>query len=470
MDYVTKNTLIAEWLRRFTSSRVRRLGREFIWISLGQAAAVLGAIVGVRLLTELMDPSTYGQLALGMTVATLVQQVVLGPLSNGAIRFYAPAREADALRGYLSAVGHLVLRATGGIVLAAFVLCLGLALAGQSRWIGLSAAAVCFALLTGYNSVLNGIQNAARQRAIVALHQGFASWGRFLLAAGLVLWLGANSTVAMTGYGLAILIVLISQVWFFHRTLLSGTRLSDISRTPPDRWKKEIFTYTWPIAVWGIPTWAQLVSSRWALQLFSSTEGVGLYTVLYQLGYYPMSLASGLMLQLLAPVLFQRVGDASSTQRMEQVYVLNRQLIYITLGLTALGFVTAAVLHDLAFDVFVAPEYASVAYLLPWMLLAGGLFAAGQTASLNLMSSLESKSLMLPKVATAAFGIGLSCLGAALFGIPGVVAASVLFGAAYLIWTLAVMVIKHRQFIHSTNAKMQIESPSGPGVNIQDSL
>ena len=70
------------WLHHINSSRFRRLGHEFFWITLGQAVAVSGALVGVRVLTGLLAPEAYGQLALGMTLATLVNQIVLGPLSN----------------------------------------------------------------------------------------------------------------------------------------------------------------------------------------------------------------------------------------------------------------------------------------------------------------------------------------------------------------------------------------------------
>lgn len=93
---------------RIVSPRAWRLGREFVWIGVGKAAAALGVIVGVRLLTELMEPSVYGQLSLGMTVVMLMHQVVLGPLSNGATRFYAPACEARTLYSHLSAVRSLM--------------------------------------------------------------------------------------------------------------------------------------------------------------------------------------------------------------------------------------------------------------------------------------------------------------------------------------------------------------------------
>ncbi len=116
----------------FRTERFRRLSKEGFWVVLGQAMAVLGVLVGVRLLTELLDPAAYGELALGMTVATLVNQTVLGPLSNGVTRFYAPAQEQGDLGGYLNAVRRLVLSATGLIILMIQ------REIGESSWFGFS--------------------------------------------------------------------------------------------------------------------------------------------------------------------------------------------------------------------------------------------------------------------------------------------------------------------------------------------
>ena len=77
---------------RFPSARSRRVSIEGSWILIGQGAAVLGSIVGVRVMTGLLNPAAYGELALGMTAATLVNQTILGPLLNGVSRFYARRR------------------------------------------------------------------------------------------------------------------------------------------------------------------------------------------------------------------------------------------------------------------------------------------------------------------------------------------------------------------------------------------
>src|SRR5439155_11689793 len=121
-----------------------------------------------------------GELALGMTVAALTQQVVLGPVSGALLRFFAPAAEAGQLNAYLKGARHLLIGAT--FLLLGLGTLLGLALwrNGQVKWLGLMTAAFSFSLFSGYNSAMDGVQNAARQRAVVAWHQGLGQWLRFL--------------------------------------------------------------------------------------------------------------------------------------------------------------------------------------------------------------------------------------------------------------------------------------------------
>lgn len=417
-------------LKGLSVSRVQRLGKELAWIVLGNAAVVLGALVGIRVLTEFLDPRTYGELALGLTLATLVSQTVMGPLSNGASRFYAPAAEKGELGAYLGAVRQLVLWSAGLIAGLMLLALAGLWASGRTEWLAVAAAACVFAALTGCNSTLSGMQNAARQRVSAAIHQGLESWGRFLIAAGLTVFLGATSAMAMVGYAVAASLVLVSQYVFFRR----GAPAVTGGRSQPSEWRQQIWRYSWPFATWGIFAWGQQVSDRWALGLFSGTREVGLYAVLFQLGYYPIAMASGMIMQFIGPILYARAGDATDERRNAEVARLSRQLSAFTLGLTALAVGIALLWHTVIFRIFAAAEYASVSHLLPWMLLAGGVFAAAQIISLNLMSQMKTHAMTRAKIVTALGGILCNFAGAYLYGATGIVVANILFSVSYLVW------------------------------------
>jgi len=82
----------------------------------------------------------------------------------------------------------------------------------------------------------------------------------------------------------------------------------------------------------------------------------------------------------------------------------------------------------------VASQYQSVSYLLPWVVLAGGLFAAGQVLGLKLMSDMKPAAMTLAKIVTALLGVLLNIYFASVAGLNGVVGALVGFSVIYFMW------------------------------------
>jgi O-antigen/teichoic acid export membrane protein len=411
-------------------TRIKRLAKEGSWIVVGQVMSVATSLVLVRVLTEYLNTAQYGQLSLGLTVAGLVNQVVMGGINNGISRFYSVATERGDLGGYLYASRRLLLYATTVVVAIGLILIASLLWLGYSTWIGLAAAALVFSVLSGYNSALSSIQNAARQRAIAVFHGGLDAWLKIGLALCLVFWLGASSTAVVIGYAISSLLVTGSQLVFLRRTILQ--RQPQIAQH--HQWMPQMWAYSLPFSTWGLFTWGQQVSDRWALQAYASTVDVGQYAVLFQLGYTPIALVSGLLTSFLGPVLFQRSGDATDQVRNANVHGLTWRMTYITLIATLFGFVFTYTTHEWLFRLLVATEYRNSSFLLPWVLLAGGIFAAGQMLSLRLMCEMKSSALTIAKISTALIAIVLNLIGAATAGIIGVVVALVAFSVIYLIW------------------------------------
>jgi O-antigen/teichoic acid export membrane protein len=414
-----------------------RLVVEATWILAGQTAAAVGGIIGVPLLTHFLRPEDYGRLALGGTVATLVQQLTLGPVGNAVQRFYAASVEANALSEYLHAAGRVALIASA---LVAAIGSLALVTVEISQWRGvvvLAGLSLAFAILSGISSVFDAIQNAARQRVIVAWHQGLGVWLRFGSAVLLVRLL-RSAEMAMAGFAVAATAVLLSQVVFLRRAILSSPAYRPgFDPQAMRRQCRQMWVYARPFSSWGLFTWAQTASDRWALEAFTSTRVVGVYQALYQLGYYPISMASAFLNQLVQPILYSRAGAGKDERRMKSANGVINRLLAASLTLTIAGAVACAFVCRPLFRRFLPPAYGSAAPLLPVIALAAGMFACGQVASLRHLLSTNPRSLVAPKIATAVLGACLNVAGAYLFGLKGVVAAALCFSTVYCVWVLA---------------------------------
>ena len=413
-----------------STSRLHRLAKEGSWILIGQIASVVGSLVLVRVLTEHLSPDEFGQLALGLTVAGLVNQVVMGGVGVSISRFYAIAAEKRDLSAYLNASMRLLTYATGVVVLIGLILMAGLWSLGHAQWLGLTATVLFFSVLGGYNSALSSIQNAARQRAVVAFHGGLDAWLKIGLAVAVMFFMGNSSTAVVIGYACSALFINISQILFLRKTIANQNK----NPAEDHQWTRQMWLYSLPFATWGTFTWMQQASDRWALQTYASTTEVGQYAVLFQLGYTPISIATGLVMNFLGPILYQRSGDATDPVRNANVHRLSWKMTQLALIITFIGFAVALFLHEWLFSWLVAPLYRESSYLLPWVVLAGGLFAAGQMLATKLLSEMKSSALTFLKITTALLGVSCNVLGAGVAGTPGVVAATVIFSVIHFLW------------------------------------
>ena len=413
------------------NSNLNRLGKELLQVGLGQAVAAGGSIVGVRLMTGALPPEAYGEIALAITFVTLMTQLMIGPLSASLTRYYNLALERKELTGFFGSSTSLAFKISLATVLIFAAGGVYLWLSGQAGYLGLVVFTLAFALVSGINVLLDSVQTAARQRAVVAWHQGMGQWLRYLAAVGLILLLGRNPTTAMAGYALAALLVLGSQLYFFKKKL---PNVSLVKSAPDANWNERILKYSLPFASWGIFTWLQLSSDRWALQTFSSTQNVGFYTVLYQLGYYPLLMAASVFAQFAEPVLFRQAGDGTQAERIDRAQRNTRRILFGAFIIVAIAVAAAWALHPLIFELFAAPAYRAVSGYLPIMVLSGGMFACGQIASMTQLNRGESKALLWPKITTGIAGTLFNLIGAAWMGLPGVVYAGAVFSILYLLW------------------------------------
>jgi O-antigen/teichoic acid export membrane protein len=425
------------------SKRLTQISREVFWVGAGQGLSAVGSLIGIGLLTTALDPARYGELALGITVASFAQLSVLQPLYEASLRYFSVANESGELPAFLGAVrrftgfGLRLLLAISGVLLAAIALLVGY------QWLTLAAFSVLFCLLSGASVTMSAIQNAARQRAIVAWHEASSQWLRFGLALALVTWVGPRSDMAMLGYCVACAFVFISQYWFLSRNPdVAVARRVAADPVSVAAWDRQLRAYAWPIATWGIFVGLYLVSGRWALQFLRGSVDVGLFAAVYQLGYYPVVMLTMLTMGVAQPILFSRAGAGTDPARTARSHRLGLALVGATLAATLAATALAGVFHRHIFGAFVAPDYALMSYLLAPMILGSGLFSCGQVLSVVGMINPDTRRLIPPKVGAAVVGTLLNFAAAWLYGIDGVVYVSVVYGLLYLsfmAWTVGTL-------------------------------
>jgi len=418
-------------------NRQLRLASEGGWIIAGQVATVAASLASVRVLTGYLPPTQYGELALALTLCGLVGQVFTGGLIVSIGRFYSIAVERTDLHQYLRAawmcMNRVMLALLGGAISIGIVM----GLAGAWPWIALTMTALLFAAVSGCNSALSSVQNAARQRTIVALHTSGEAWLKIALAVLLMWAVGISVATVLVAFALSAFCVTVSQLFFLRR--LANKHPQRLHTDTTARWRQEIWAFALPISSWGIFTWAQQSSDRWALQAFTTTAELGQYAAVFQLGYTPISVASGLLLTLVAPVAYQRArtgSDAGATRRARSMLF---RISLGTIGLTLLATVLTWIFHAWLFALLVGVEFRSASHLLPWVVMAGGLFSAGQILALASFVELDARALLIPKIVTAVLGVGCNFLGARYFGTAGVIAGLLGFSMVYLVWMLTLV-------------------------------
>lgn len=407
----------------------RRFAIEGGWVLAGQASSVIGLLASLRVLTEILPPAAFGEFTLGLTVAFFANQIIFGPVANGIARHYAIANQAHQTSSYFSASHTLLRLAVARTIALGLLIAAGLWLLDNHSWALIVLSATALAFTSGYSGALSAMLNAARHRTWVACQQGLEPWIKLLCAVGMTIALGGTGSSPLIGYAIGHLVSGLA----LRLVLARLVQVDNDSQAPID-WSQQIRIYARPFLFFAFFTWANVSSDRWALQHFGETTDVGLYAAAFMLGYSPMSTMSAVLVQLAAPIIYQ---SSSRADPAEALHLAKRQcdLLAGSILTTTVGaWLIAYCFHEQIFDIFIAKDYHSASTLMPWMILAGGIFSAGEAAAIFLNSAMRTHLQIAPKIITALIGVALNLLAARYFGSKGVVFSVLAFSILYFLW------------------------------------
>ena len=430
-----------EWKRFYKNFK------EFSWISIGQIITIIGALFGVRILTTFLSPSEYGELALGMTVGTFIYTIFLGPISNGITRYFSLANKKNDTFNYFKAIEKIILL-TSLLIFILFVFGLIFLLSyGFSKWIWLISASLIFGLFSGFSEILNGIQNAARNRSIVALYKSLTIWLRFLLAALFIKIFGVSSTSAMFGQAASISFILISQFFFIRNQIKNKKNSNPLNKDSQLDWQSKIASFSWPYTSWAILGWLCKSADKWGLEFFSGNEAVGYYAILYQLGFYPMVLIISLITTYLTPIYYDRAGNLENKLQITKLYSFGFKTFYLIFLILMIPVIITFNYHQMIFKLLVDFKYHNVSYLLGPIMLAALINQSANLISLLIATNNKIKSLIIPNNFSSFIGIIAYLLGAFYGGLKGIIIASLINASIFLIWYIIIANKHYRKIL-----------------------
>lgn len=403
----------------------------------GQTGNALGILLGMKILTQFLNPYEFGRLSVANTVVLLISVSVFGPLGHGFMRFWSISHDRGRMKDFFFITdryaGWLLLMVLLGSLVFAF-LC---SVTTRHGYQSLMAVALMVGASRGYFGLKLAVLLGARRRKIVALMNSGAAILKPLMAALLVILLAPSADCAIWGYLIATWVILLVVQHYYKNFIKEDLKHSlNGSDNTLDAHKmgKEILAFSWPFGAWGIFVWIHQSCDRWSLLAFHSADVVGAFSVVALLAAYPLMFASGFMLNLFMPVAYARAGDLSSPVALKSAYklILMMSALY---GLGALVLIVLfALFHETVVLLMSRAEYVRFSYLLPTLTLSWAFFYLGESLAAFGFVAKKPKIYILPKVISAI----MAALGSFYFsfemGARGVVWALSISGIFYAAW------------------------------------
>ena len=368
---------------------------EVAWVGFGILANVLAMLIGTRFLTSLLSTSEYGALALAISLANLANHIFGIPIGQTGLRFYQSYIDADKSSVLLSFMGKSLLWAFSLVVAVGFIVVFNSGNFENYPGDSFVFLTVGFAILLVVNRSALGVEDASRKRSLRAISQGIFEISRFLIAVILILLLSNPSAViTMLGFVLGGLLTATVHLVFF-KGLFSKSPVKAINthETQSIGSREAMRRFQLPLVVSSVCLWVVMMTERWALQKFGTLSNVGGYAAVYQLSFVPMVVLSNFFLVLTEPVLYQIVGPGKSDDSKGRAFLVNRHLTTIIILFSITLSLICFFAHPIISRLFLGEAFRAYSWLFPWLVLAGGCYAAGHQLLLNLSCEMQTGKL-----------------------------------------------------------------------------
>ncbi|MCK9619029.1 MAG: lipopolysaccharide biosynthesis protein [Methylobacter sp.] len=369
----------------------RRLFGDAFWALFGQAMSACALLAGTRVLTELVTPDIYGQVALLNGFAALGVTLFSYPFICAGMRILPECLNKGERAVLYRVVSGLTARATA-VATALLVL-------GGAAYSYFTHSDVWLFMLTGVLLIVTvrrelGIQLliGERKQRGASLWQTSDSILRPVLAISLVVWGGQKAEWVLLGYIAASAVS--NTVW----SLALGAR-ADKNRpfVSTRNFKTDVWAYALPLIPMELIFWVNGLGDRYVIGYLMTAAEVGLYAATYTIINEAFNRSAMVLLRTFQPVYFQSYSENRAGEGF--------RILWIWIGcVVALGLIGVSLLlvtKDWVAAMVLAKSYHSAVELMPAIAIGCALHALGTVVAQPLLANKRTRLMLLGRICGA---------------------------------------------------------------------
>lgn len=425
-----------------------KLRAELVWVVVGQLLGFVGSFIGIKVLTTVMGPKGYGELALGLTIAGLFNMFIYGPLANVIARFFPIYRERQELGVFFAVLKKMHFYLAGSLAVIAGVAGLVLWILIGREWALIGFTAILYGIVAGVNASYISLQSAIRQRQVVALHQGVDVWLRTVLSIFFLLVAGANGYSALLGYVLGTCLITVSQTYFARKNneiSCFWNQLSVGKERYGASWH-EFANYASSFVVFSLFAAISMYSDRWVIQGLYGSKEVGIYAAISQIAIAPTNLLFASINQFMVPIIFERAGSMSTVKQRQESNYLVRQTIMFSASVSLILFVLIFSYNSEVVGIVTSPAFTQYSSILWIVFASSSFFNIGQALSLKGLYYNKPNIYFVPKLMQAITFLVFAYLFGMKFGFVGIAwggcTSSIIYLLFVAIWNRQLLTVK----------------------------
>ena len=403
---------------------------EIVWIVASQAVILLVNFLLLKLMTSGLSVASFGYYSLCMTIVLFARQVLYDPISIVVAKNCGAAAqdsrrifdEFGIVRFVTDRLG-LSLLLLGGVAWMSAYWVIDNSVEGGIAW-------SCFLYLcsNGAQGIYFNVLNSIRKRKSAALLSMLDSVLKLVLVMVGFWFFGYEVVYTLISISTGAFLVFIGVRWyiqtgFSHGDLPLASLKADVRRS---------FLLSVPLYLPTLLVAFKSVADRWILAAFIGVDELAAFSVLLQIGYFPMLLLVGVVQTFVAPKVYFLCAIKNRNGRLELKRFLHR-LIFGILLLACTSCGVAMLISDWVFQLFVGEKYNVFSIYLPFFIVSGAFAAAGGVLHLAAIGAFETRVVGKLMILSVLISIAIVYCFIITWGLLGAIAGLVIASATSML-------------------------------------